>query len=85
MATTNAIGLTFEYDDNTVRNYNFTGMSNQALSDLKTNVKALNVTLADSVAGAAYHETFISNDGAPVRKISKAKYIVTEEQVIYNG
>lgn len=85
MATKNEIGLTFEYEDGATRNYNFTGMNNQALSDLKTNVIALNATIADSVQGAAYHDTFISNDGAPVRRISKAKYIVTEEQVIYNG
>lgn len=85
MATTNAIGLTFEYADGTTRNYTFTGMANSALENLKSNVLTLNTTLADSVAGAAYHETFISNDGAPVAKISKAKYTVTEEQVIYRG
>ena len=85
MATTNAIGLTFEYADGTTRNYNFTGMANSALENLKSNVRTLNTTLEDSVAGAAYHETFISNDGAPVTKISKAKYSVTEEQVIYRG
>lgn len=85
MAVTNSVGLTFEYEDNTTRNYNFSGMSESALENLKSNVLAMNVTLADSVAGAAYHETFISDNGEPVRRISKAKYTVTEEQVIYNG
>lgn len=83
--TTNAIGLTFEYDDGTTRNYNFTGMGDSALTALKGRVKTLNTTLADSVAGAAYHETFISDDGAPVKRISKAKYTITEEQVIYRA
>lgn len=85
MATTNSIGLTFEYDDGTTRNYTFTGMDNNALMSLKSQVVSMNTTLADSVAGAAYHETFISDAGAPVKRISNAKYTVTEEQVIYNG
>lgn len=82
---TNGVSLTFEYTDGTTRNYNFTGMNSSALTNLKTNVLDMNVTLADSVAGAAYHETFISDDGAPVKKINKAKYTVTEEQVIYRA
>lgn len=82
---TNGVGLTFEYTDGTTRNYNFTGMNQGALENLKGNVLTMNATLADSVAGAAYHETFISDDGAPVKKISKAKYTVTEEQVIYRA
>lgn len=82
---TNSIGLTFEYEDNTTRNYTFTGMDNAALENLKDRVIGLNATLADSVQGAAYHETFISDDGAPVKKVSKAKYTITEEQVIYRG
>lgn len=83
--TTNTIGLTFEYGDKTTRNYTFTGMDINALDRLKSRVLTLNTTLADSVAGAAYHETFISDDGSPVARISKAKYTVAEEQVIYRG
>lgn len=85
MATTNSIGLTFEYEDATTRNYTFTGMNDSALQALKTRVRNLNATLADSVQGAAYHETFISDDGAPVKRVSKAKYTITEEQVIYRA
>lgn len=83
--TTNTIGLTFEYTDGTTRNYTFTGMENSALTALKSRVRNMNSTLADSVTGAAYHETFISDDGAPVKRIPKAKYTVTEEQVIYRA
>lgn len=85
MATTNSIVLTPEYEDGTTRNYTFTGMDNNALANLKSQVLALNTTLADSVAGAAYHDTFVSEGGSPIKRISAAKYIVTEEQVIYNG
>lgn len=82
---TNAVGLTFEYEDKATRNYTFTGMTNTALANLKAQVLQFNATVADSVAGAAYKETFVSDEGSPISKISKAKYTVTEEQVIYRG
>lgn len=83
--TTNTIGLTFEYDDKSTRNYNFTGMTSSALAGLKAKVLQFNATVADQTAGAPYKETFISDDGSPITKISKAKYTVAEEQVIYRG
>lgn len=82
---TNTVGLTMEYDDKTTRNYTFTGMDNTALANLKAQVLQFNTTVADSTAGAPYKETFISDDGSPITKISKAKYTVSEEQVIYRG
>lgn len=85
MATTNSATLTLEYADATSRSVTFNDVDSSALANIKSRAMALNTTLADSVAGAAYHETFISNDGAPIKKISKAKYTVTEEQVIYRG
>lgn len=85
MATTNAATLTLEYTDATTRNLTFNDVDSSALGNIKARAIALNTTLADSVAGAAYHETFISDDGAPIKKISKAKYTVTEETVIYRG
>ena len=83
--TTNSISLTFEYDDKTTRNYTFTGMARSALAALKAQVLQFNATVADATTGAAYKETFISDDGSPLEKISKAKYTVSEEQVIYRG
>lgn len=85
MATTNSATLTLEYTDATTRNLTFNDVDSSALGNIKARAIELNTTLADSVAGAAYHETFISDDGAPIKKISKAKYTVTEEQVIYRG
>lgn len=85
MATTNSATLTLEYADATTRTITFNDVATSALGNIKANAIALNTTLADSVTGAAYHETFISDAGAPIKKISKAKYTVTEEQVIYRG
>lgn len=85
MATTYSAGLTFEYDDGATRNYTFTGMDSTALAALKGRVIQLNATIADTTAGAPYRETFISDDGAPLKRISKAKYTTTEEQVLYRG
>lgn len=85
MATTYSAQLTFEYDDALTRNYTFTDVTTQALSALKGRVVAFNATLADSTQNAPYRETFVSDDGAPVKRISKAKYTSTEEQVIYRG
>lgn len=85
MATTNSATLTLEYTDATTRTVTFNDVATSALGNIKANAMTLNTTLADSVAGAAYHETFISDGGAPIKKISKAKYTVTEETVIYRG
>ena len=82
---TNTVGLTFEYQDGTTRNYTFTGMADGTLSGLKTRVLTMNSTIADETAGAPYKETFVSDEGQPVKRISKAKYTVAEEQVIYRG
>lgn len=83
--TTNSINLTFEYEDGATRNYTFTDMNSTALANLKAQVLQFNTTVADQTAGAPYKETFISDDGSPIAKISKAKYTVSEEQVIYRG
>lgn len=85
MATTNTATLQFEYDDGATRNVNFSEVPDSALPTIKARVIALNSTIADSVTGAAYRDTFISDEGSPIKKIRSAKYTVTEEQVIYNG
>lgn len=85
MATTNTAALTFEYDDASTRNITFNDVDTNALGNIKARVIAMNTTLADSTQGAPYRETFVSDDGAPIKRISKAKYTVTEETVIYRG
>lgn len=85
MATTNTATLTLEYDDATTRNITFNDVDTNALGNIKPRVLAMNTTLSDSTQGAPYRETFISDDGAGLKRISKAKYTVTEETVIYRG
>lgn len=85
MATTNTATLTLEYEDATTRNITFTDVATSVLGQIKGNVFDFNDNIADSVQGTAYRETFISDDGAPIRRISKAKYTVTDEEVIYRG
>lgn len=85
LATTNSAVLTLEYDDASTRNVTFNDVDDLALANIKTRAMDLNDTIADSIQGAAYRETFISDNGAPITRISKAKYTVTEETVIYRG
>lgn len=85
MATTYAATLQLEYSDGNTRNITFDEIPMSVLPNLKANVLNLNATIADSVQGAAYKDTFISNDGAPITRISGAKYTATETAVIYRG
>lgn len=85
MATSISATLTLEYDDAATRNVTFNDVEPSALSNFKANVMNLNTTLADNSQNTAYRETFISDDGAPIKRISNAKYTVMEEEVIYRG
>lgn len=85
MATTNTATLKFEYEDGNERSITFEEVPTSALQNFKANVMTLNATIADSVQGAAYKDTFVSDDGAPIAKIIGAKYTVTEETTIYGN
>lgn len=85
MAITTSAGLTFEYEDGTTRNMTFNDIDASTIGGLKDRAIALNATIADPTTGAAYKETFVSDGGSPVVRISKAKYTMTEETVIYRG
>lgn len=85
MAVTNSATLTLEYADGTTRNLTFADVPTSALSGIKGRAVALNAVIADTVTGAAYTDTFISDNGEPITKIKGAKYTITNEQVIYNG
>ncbi len=85
MTTTNSATLKFEYEDKSTRNITFDDVASEDLPNIKARVLAMNATIADSVTGAAYKDTFISDDGSPIAKISAARYTITESTVIYNG
>lgn len=85
MTTINSATLKIEYEDKSTRNITFDDVDSNDLPNIKTRVFELNAAIADSVTGAAYKDTFISDDGSPIAKISGAKYTITESTVIYNG
>lgn len=85
MATTNTATLKIEYEDGSTRSISFESVPTSVLASFKANVLALNATIADSNTGVAYKDTFISDDGSPIAKISGAKYTVTEETTIYGN
>lgn len=85
MATSNSATLKLEYEDGSTRNLTFDEVPSSALQNMKSNILSLNGTIADSVTGAAYRDTFISDEGSPIKKISGAKYTITESTVIYDG
>lgn len=87
MATTD-LTLTLVYEDATSRNVTLTDLPSSATpSTVASKAITFNQSLADttSSARAAYRETFISDNGAPIVSISKATHTTTEETVIYNG
>lgn len=85
MATNYAATLQMEYADGSTRSVTFNNVTAAAMQTFKARVLELNSTIADSTTGAAYKDTFVSNNGEPINRISGAKYTATEETVIYNG
>lgn len=79
--------LTLVYDDATNRTVTIADIDEPSSSTMKQKIFAFNDAIADSTsaAGIAYRDTFVSDDGAPVRSISKASYTTTEETVLYDG
>ena len=84
--TTFTAQLTFLYDDLATRNINFTDVDDEAIFSIKGNILSFNEAIAAGGASSvAYKDTFTSDDGAPINRISKAKYTRTTEEEIYNG
>ncbi len=83
--TTYSATMTLAYDDDTTRNVTFDDVDENIIGVFKGRITSLNSAIADTVTGAAYKETFISDSGSPIKKISGGKYTATTEEVIYNG
>ena len=79
------INVTVEllYEDGMTRNYTFENVHEDALASLKAKILAINANQNDEYAN--FYNTFVSNDGAKVWRISSAKYSEIEEEVIYDG
>lgn len=84
--TTYTAQLTFLYDDLATRNINFTDVADTAVQAIRGNILSFNAAIAAGGASSvAYKDTFTSDGGAPLTRISKAKYTETTEEEIYNG
>lgn len=75
---TNAM-LTLNYEDNSTRNVTFKDIDVSEMQYMADRVKAINDNMSANFKG-----TFISDNGAAVRSISKAQVIRTTEEVIYS-
>jgi len=71
--------LTFNYEDNSTRNVTFKDIDVSEMQYMADRVKAINNNMSANFRG-----TFISDNGAAVRSISKAQVIRTTEEVIYS-
>ena len=84
MATTYSVKVTLAYEDATSRNYTFNGVDNMYLPDVKDKVIAINESLEAGTANN-FKNTFVSNNGATVKMISKAQIITLQQEVIYSA
>jgi len=84
MATNYSVKVTLAYEDATSRIYTFNGVDNMYLPDVKDKVLAINESLEGGTANN-FKNTFVSNNGATVKMISKAQIITLQQEVIYSA
>lgn len=78
--TTINVAITLAFQDSTSRTYTFSGVEEEAVSDVKDKVLAINANMSD-----AFKTTFVSNSGSQCVMISAAKIISITEEVIYSA
>jgi len=79
----NNLVITLLYEDDSTRSYTFEDVESADLQDVKSKIQAINENVNDEYAN--FYQTFVSKDGEPVIKISSAKIVTMEEEVIYSG
>lgn len=79
----NNLVITLLYEDDFTRSYTFEDVESADLQDVKSKIQAINENVNDEYAN--FYQTFVSKDGEPVTKISSAKIVTMEEEVIYSG
>ena len=84
MATTKSVKVTLAYEDATSRAYTFNGVDSMYVIDVKDKVLAINESLEAGTANN-FKNTFVSNNGATVKMISKAQVITVQQEVIYSA
>lgn len=86
MSTTSKVSLKAIYTDYSERIYkitNNTEASAEGIAAIKTAVHNFNTAAQNNEA--AIVQTFISEEGAPIARITDVDLITTTEEVIYNG
>lgn len=85
MATTNTIQLELTYTDYSTRTYKIplAEYTSEGIATAKTAIRNFNT--AASTAGSSVQQTFLSEDGAAVARISDATVVNRTEEVIYGG
>lgn len=84
MATTNTIQVELTYTDYDTRTYKipFQSYTAEGVENAKNKIRAFNTAAATS--DSAVQQTFLSNDGARVARISGATLISRNEEVLYS-
>lgn len=80
METTHAVILTIAFADATDRSFKFNGVDQEQFQYVADRVRAINANIP-----ANFKTTFVSANGAEATMISKAQWIETTEEVIYNA
>lgn len=85
MATTNTIQLELTYTDYSTRTYKIplSSYTSEGIAAAKTAIRNFNT--AAGTADSSVQQTFLSEDGANVARISDATVINRTEEVIYGG
>ena len=79
----NNVTITLLYEDDSTRNYTFEGVANADLVSVKSKIQSINANANNEYAN--FYQTFVSKDGEAVTRISSAKIVQIEEEVIYSG
>ena len=80
---TNNVVVTLLFEDDSTRNITFEGVAGEDLLSIKAKINAINENANNEYSN--FYQTFISDDGEPVIRISACKIITTQEEVIYSG
>lgn len=83
MSQSHSVRITMTYTDYSERTYNLPTEFVQQAESVKPKIQAFNTAAA--IASSDVAKTFVSENGAPVSRITGAEIVTVEEQVVYNG
>ena len=80
---TNNVVITLLFDDDSTRNITFENVASEDLMTVKAKIQSINDNANNEYAN--FYATFVSDDGEAVTRITSAKIVNIEEEVIYSG